>query len=415
MNIKPYFSNIEQIIINTLETANTEILIAVAWFTNKNIFEILLKKLPNINVKLIILADDINFNENGLNFQFFIDNGGELYLGVKDKVMHNKFCIIDQATVITGSYNYTYNAELNNDENIIISNNNIELANSFLSEYNRLIQINCSTTNLVDYFNNNPISKDIFSTSNIKKLENEIKLTSDIYGSTNYRKNAVAVKVYTDFDRLGGDALKVQFAQNVFNSVTLKYETRTIFRDFPKSSIIYFGMTMDFENSRKNKDSSYWTCEISSADLYEKPQFITRHESSEINATEGAGWQRVIVNGNPQFFNGQPVFFKDELTDHQDDILLNSVEIYKDLAVHNCIQDLISHFAIAKIITQRGLLKDQQDNLYLPLKHKKTGFTFDLFLTRNAKIEHSKSMDVKDLRIVWDNIKKRYFLDLINQ
>ena len=34
--------------------------------------------------------------------------------------MHNKYCIIDNDTVITGSYNWTTAAETKNDENITI-------------------------------------------------------------------------------------------------------------------------------------------------------------------------------------------------------------------------------------------------------------------------------------------------------
>jgi len=34
--------------------------------------------------------------------------------------MHNKFAVIDQRIVITGSYNWTTNATQNNDENLII-------------------------------------------------------------------------------------------------------------------------------------------------------------------------------------------------------------------------------------------------------------------------------------------------------
>ncbi len=37
-----------------------------------------------------------------------------------DGLMHNKFCVIDDKIVITGSYNWTVNADLKNDENVII-------------------------------------------------------------------------------------------------------------------------------------------------------------------------------------------------------------------------------------------------------------------------------------------------------
>ena len=51
--------------------------------------------------------------------------------------MHNKFCIIDFNTVITGSYNWSYKAE-NNFENIVINSNDTSLAEQFVTEFNQI-------------------------------------------------------------------------------------------------------------------------------------------------------------------------------------------------------------------------------------------------------------------------------------
>lgn len=50
------------------------------------------------------------------------------------ELMHNKFCVIDYSTVITGSYNWSYKAE-NNFENVIITSNDTTLADQFISEF----------------------------------------------------------------------------------------------------------------------------------------------------------------------------------------------------------------------------------------------------------------------------------------
>ena len=73
-------------------------------------------------------------NDNNINFQdyTFIENRfitcPNNYTGfnqindtITDKLMHNKFCIIDNDLVITGSYNWTFKARLN-DENVIVNN-----------------------------------------------------------------------------------------------------------------------------------------------------------------------------------------------------------------------------------------------------------------------------------------------------
>ena len=50
----------------------------------------------------------------------------------------HKFCVIDNQTVVTGSYNWSTNAEFKNDENVLISKNANETATQYTLEYNRL-------------------------------------------------------------------------------------------------------------------------------------------------------------------------------------------------------------------------------------------------------------------------------------
>ena len=51
--------------------------------------------------------------------------------------MHHKVIIIDNSCVITGSYNFSKNASLRNDENILIIHNH-DIAGLFIDEFNRL-------------------------------------------------------------------------------------------------------------------------------------------------------------------------------------------------------------------------------------------------------------------------------------
>lgn len=52
--------------------------------------------------------------------------------------MHHKVIIIDEATVITGSYNFSRNAETRNSENLLIIKGNMDVAKAYIDEYNRL-------------------------------------------------------------------------------------------------------------------------------------------------------------------------------------------------------------------------------------------------------------------------------------
>lgn len=52
--------------------------------------------------------------------------------------MHHKVIIIDQQTVITGSFNFSESADKSNDENIVIIRNNPQMAQAFEEEFQRV-------------------------------------------------------------------------------------------------------------------------------------------------------------------------------------------------------------------------------------------------------------------------------------
>lgn len=51
--------------------------------------------------------------------------------------MHHKVIIIDEETVVTGSYNFSKNAETRNSENLLIIKGNKDIARAYLGEFNR--------------------------------------------------------------------------------------------------------------------------------------------------------------------------------------------------------------------------------------------------------------------------------------
>lgn len=134
-----HFENIRQQILDELTKAENEILVAMYWFTNRELFEKLCDKLKDgKEVQLIVHNDFINNRESGLNFQQFIDLGGKLYFSDPDTPMHNKFCVIDHRTLINGSYNWTYYAENKNNENILLINDENETINAFYNQFHHL-------------------------------------------------------------------------------------------------------------------------------------------------------------------------------------------------------------------------------------------------------------------------------------
>lgn len=136
---KALFKNIKNSILTDLQNSKSEILIAVAWFTNHEFYNVLLKKIfEGIRVTLIIINDPINNREGGLDWQNFINAGGELHFSHYPKIMHHKFCIIDNEILYNGSYNWTYYAEKINKENTIRHFDNGKLIEDFNYEFDSL-------------------------------------------------------------------------------------------------------------------------------------------------------------------------------------------------------------------------------------------------------------------------------------
>lgn len=137
--VKVYFENIRQTILEELDKATERIVVAVYWFTNQTLFEKLMDKVEKgLIVELIIHNDYINNRETGLKFQNFIDIGGNFFFSDIHNPMHNKFAIIDNKTLINGSYNWTYYAEDRNRENVLLIKEEEETIAAFANEFERL-------------------------------------------------------------------------------------------------------------------------------------------------------------------------------------------------------------------------------------------------------------------------------------
>jgi hypothetical protein len=139
MQTEAVFDNIAIRIQSEIRKAQKSVFIAVAWFTNKDLFDELIEKAKaGCKVLLIISIDKINTNSQ-IKFEQLEKYNSKCYkIGNGEKeLMHNKFCVIDYSTVITGSYNWSYKAE-NNFENVIINYDDTALAEQFISEFNQI-------------------------------------------------------------------------------------------------------------------------------------------------------------------------------------------------------------------------------------------------------------------------------------
>src|ERR1700679_282518 len=147
MQTEAVFENIAERIQTEIGKAKHTLFIAVAWFTNKNIFNSILSRAKEgCDVTIIISDDSINAN-SGIDFSELEKHNSRFYKfgNGESELMHNKFCVIDNSIVINGSYNWSYKAE-NNSENIVINHDNSALAKQFIEEFRSLLKkINPST------------------------------------------------------------------------------------------------------------------------------------------------------------------------------------------------------------------------------------------------------------------------------
>lgn len=107
------FDDIKEEIIQGIRGARYTIWVAVAWFTDREIFqELLLRKRAGVNVRIITSDEKTN--------RYLIPDLERNFEVVKVQPkgfnrLHDKFCIIDLEYVMHGSYNWSNNAP-NNDE-----------------------------------------------------------------------------------------------------------------------------------------------------------------------------------------------------------------------------------------------------------------------------------------------------------
>ncbi len=129
-----HFHNLEKQVISALDRARVSIRVAMAWFTNQRIADKLIEKhREGVDVK-VILYDDHTNAKYGVNLS---DIPHKCIRATRGGTMHDKFCVIDNQFVITGSYNWSDNAENKNDENSAVLYDR-ERASDYSVEFRRL-------------------------------------------------------------------------------------------------------------------------------------------------------------------------------------------------------------------------------------------------------------------------------------
>jgi hypothetical protein len=147
--ITPYFTDIRALLLSQLQYAQRSVYVAVAWFTDHALFALLcrLQEQHGIRVSLIIMQHDIN-RASGIAYEQLIRLGGRFYCidaqqESRYRLMHHKFCVIDEQHLIIGSYNWT-NQAANNMESVLHLQNDPQTAQEFIRQFEFLVQTYCS-------------------------------------------------------------------------------------------------------------------------------------------------------------------------------------------------------------------------------------------------------------------------------
>ncbi len=149
LSIQVFFSpngGAREAILYEIEDAKKEINVAMYIFTDRELANSLVSAKKR-GVKVKILLDGKSAEEIGYSKHYFfseknidvrLDNAHKTYEDKYQGIMHNKFAIIDNHTLITGSYNWTHSAEELNDENLLIIKDEKKLIRKFRDKFKEL-------------------------------------------------------------------------------------------------------------------------------------------------------------------------------------------------------------------------------------------------------------------------------------
>ena len=119
-----YFSlsdNPQKEIIKNINRAQASINIAMYIFTDREIALPLIKaRERGVKVRIYLDKDQVEYQYS--QSRFLVQKGIKTRISSNKYIMHNKFAIIDNRILLTGSYNWTFSANNRNDENLMVIN-----------------------------------------------------------------------------------------------------------------------------------------------------------------------------------------------------------------------------------------------------------------------------------------------------
>ncbi len=140
--IEVYFSpddGVQARLVDLVNSANRSIYFMAFSFTADEIGDAVRSRArEGVRVAGVMEGEQVNSNA-GTEFDAFQQAGLDVLRDGNNGQMHHKVMIIDENTIIFGSYNFTNSAETRNDENLIVVFNE-GIASRFMEEFQRVYQ-----------------------------------------------------------------------------------------------------------------------------------------------------------------------------------------------------------------------------------------------------------------------------------
>lgn len=121
-NVKVLFSpdgGCQQAIVDEISKATKSIEIAMYYLTSREVAQELAKAKEK-GVAIRIFLDQSQETSKYSKSRYLMKRGIEVRFYVGSGLMHNKFAVIDNRVLITGSFNWTPTADRENQENLLI-------------------------------------------------------------------------------------------------------------------------------------------------------------------------------------------------------------------------------------------------------------------------------------------------------
>jgi len=141
--ISVYFSpngGCTQAVVDQINAARQTINVEAYTFTSRPIAEALINA-HDRGVAVRVILDDKESREDYSLGGELVKGGISVYSDAHFAIAHNKIMIIDATTVITGSFNFTLQAEQSNAENLLVITGKPKLAQAYEENFQRHLNL----------------------------------------------------------------------------------------------------------------------------------------------------------------------------------------------------------------------------------------------------------------------------------